>query len=240
MNIYFAAESVSAPPVVGWGLCVLVILIAIYAIYKGRQHDKAIENHASQQGWQRITDQNTLKSLTPPFTHNVGGRELFKHAYKAQLGEHEVLLYHYTRTLDSEGMVSYSDDLSNAAPNQTYEFAVICFTVARPFEKLLLLPRLLIVNTGLHKGLQKYNLEGDFSKYFDVYAPPDTQIETLSTLTPDVMAFIMDTVGNKFRIELDDHHVWLVSDDPRILHPKKIDNFLDKAVKLRTKLLGRR
>jgi hypothetical protein len=38
----------------------------------------------------------------------------------------------------------------------------------------------------------KISLEGDFNKYFSVYAPENTQIEDLEIMSPDFMAFLID------------------------------------------------
>lgn len=39
--------------------------------------------------------------------------------------------------------------------------------------------------------MQEYNLEGDFSKYYRVFAKKDDQINVLSILTPEVMQMLL-------------------------------------------------
>jgi hypothetical protein len=41
-------------------------------------------------------------------------------------------------------------------------------------------------------GKEKFSLEGDFNKYFKLYAPKDLEIEVLEIFTPDVMAELID------------------------------------------------
>lgn len=61
-----------------------------------------------------------------------------------------------------------------------------------------ILPQFLI-NSKLSSAVSGYSfdrsqlisLEGDFSKYFDLYVPKDHQITALSILTPDVMDFLI-------------------------------------------------
>lgn len=47
---------------------------------------------------------------------------------------------------------------------------------------------------------EKLDLEGDFDKYFRVYLVPNTQVEVLSILTPDVMQLLLGL--DKYEIEL--------------------------------------
>ncbi len=64
------------------------------------------------------------------------------------------------------------------------------------------LPNLLMVNRKSHLGQislagsfgtsNKIGLEGDFNKYFTLYAPADTQIEALEVFSPDTMALMED------------------------------------------------
>jgi hypothetical protein len=48
---------------------------------------------------------------------------------------------------------------------------------------------------------QRLRLEGDFDKYFDLYAPAKRRIEALSIITPDVMQALIST-GYKFDLEI--------------------------------------
>ncbi|HVS59028.1 MAG TPA: hypothetical protein VHD60_04845 [Candidatus Saccharimonadales bacterium] len=57
---------------------------------------------------------------------------------------------------------------------------------------------------------QQLQLEGDFNKYFTVYAPRDFQVLALSILTPDVMQTLLDQ-GGGFDVELYDNHLRIIS-----------------------------
>ena len=55
---------------------------------------------------------------------------------------------------------------------------------------------------------QKLKLEGDFSQYFTVYAPPHYQVDALQILTPDVMAKLRD-FGTNFDFEIVDNYLYI-------------------------------
>ncbi len=48
---------------------------------------------------------------------------------------------------------------------------------------------------------QKVTLEGDFNTYFQVFCAPNANVETLSILTPDVMAVLVDS-SEKFDVHI--------------------------------------
>jgi hypothetical protein len=53
-------------------------------------------------------------------------------------------------------------------------------------------------------------LEGDFNKYFDLYAYENTNIETLSFLTPDVMQRFIDT-ARLYDVETYNQHLAIIT-----------------------------
>jgi hypothetical protein len=62
-------------------------------------------------------------------------------------------------------------------------------------------------------------LEGDFPRHFDVYAPSNQQIETLSILTPDVMQ-VMKDLGRGFDYEIVDTQLYIIA-EPNVLRLRK-------------------
>ena len=63
------------------------------------------------------------------------------------------------------------------------------------------------------KPEQKMDLEGDFAKYFDFYAPSGLQVDTLSVLAPNFMQILIDSSAT-FDVEFRGHEVTLVTKEP--------------------------
>lgn len=60
---------------------------------------------------------------------------------------------------------------------------------------------------------QKITLEGDFSKYFDVYSPKNYQVSALSLLTPDVMQTFLTRL-HQVDVELVNDRLYIYDPDP--------------------------
>ena len=58
------------------------------------------------------------------------------------------------------------------------------------------------------KNSQKISLEGDFDKYFTLYAPKKYKIDTLSFITPEVMAHMIDELRDA-EIEIIDNYLYI-------------------------------
>ena len=233
----FAAINIGTQSLGIVSLILFVIAVGLVFYFSHKQR-KAIKNYAKSKGWQPILDEASLKNYAPPFLQCVNEKESFDLAHKAAVEDHEIIFFEYTRTVSSNSNFQFEGDLRNSNNLEPYRYAVACFHVPQPFEHLLLLPHSKVNNFGLHDGLQKYNLEGDFGQHFDVYAPPNTQISTLSLLTPDVMTLLQD-LGNKFTVELKANTVWIISNNQNDLQPKKIEGFLNYAVQLKRKLTSK-
>lgn len=59
---------------------------------------------------------------------------------------------------------------------------------------------------------QKVKLEGNFSKYFDVYMPEGSQAGSLTVFAPDMMQTILDT-GVLFDVEIQGNQAVIISDE---------------------------
>lgn len=59
-----------------------------------------------------------------------------------------------------------------------------------------------------HGEYERYQAEGQFSKYFDIYTPKGKQIEALSLFAPDLMAYMMAEFG-RYDIEIVDDVVYI-------------------------------
>jgi hypothetical protein len=75
-------------------------------------------------------------------------------------------------------------------------------------DMLVLGPNIPWMNFTLTVDLAKLTLEGDFNKYFTVYAVKDSELEVYQVLTPDVMADMIDRATN-FSFELNANKLYL-------------------------------
>ena len=58
------------------------------------------------------------------------------------------------------------------------------------------------------KNCETIKLEGDFNKYFTLYAPQGYEIETLEIFTPDIMAELIDYSKN-FSLEFINNNLYI-------------------------------
>ncbi len=81
---------------------------------------------------------------------------------------------------------------------------------------------------------QKLSLEGDFDKYFTLYAPKEYERDALYLFTPDVMALFIDQV-NSFDAEIVDNKLFIYSKEKFDLSDKtvlqRIFNIIDTVGK---------
>jgi len=60
---------------------------------------------------------------------------------------------------------------------------------------------------------QRLSLEGNFDKYFTLYAPADYEQDALYVFTPDLMALFIDSI-NGFDAEIVDNYLYIYSNHP--------------------------
>lgn len=82
---------------------------------------------------------------------------------------------------------------------------------------------------NVYKSGQRYEAEGNFSKYFDIYMPNGTQVEGLSILAPNTLQFIMQNMAD-FDIEIVDTQMYLYT--YRLLEVAEVDQLIKNAARL--------
>lgn len=88
-------------------------------------------------------------------------------------------------------------------------------------------------NINRYAKNQRYELEGDFGTFFEVFMPPTTQSETLSVLTPDSMLYVMVNLAD-YDIEINGTNLFLYTYRHLKLEEfdgiiSKLDGFLEEA-----------
>lgn len=83
---------------------------------------------------------------------------------------------------------------------------------------------------------QKLSLEGDFDKYFTLYAPKDYETDALYIFTPDVMAAFVDS-GYTVDAEIVDNYLYVYCENsPRLTNEKFVTALYDMIQKIGDKL----
>lgn len=97
-----------------------------------------------------------------------------------------------------------------------------------------------LIDERLPKGLKFQELEGDFSRYFDIYSPDQKAVDILRIMTPDVMITLRDN-GIDFDLELIDNRFYLYL-EPAVVSPAQLElvlTQLDQLVESFTSELAR-
>lgn len=193
---------------------------------------KAMAAVAQKNSWQALnTDDNTLVNYVPSYLRNnpesIGHK--YEMAYKAQVNGQDIVFFRYDDEVRAH-------ELNDPSANHQSASSIAAFEVQQTFGTLLVLHHSRLSNFGLHPELQKFNLEGDFNQYFDVYAPQGSAPETLSVLTPDVMAFLIDQgQRSHWNVQINGHMV-SIEGDADLISPSKVSDLLNYAAALRQKL----
>lgn len=205
-------------------------LVIGFFFYLIARQKKAMAALAQQKGWQTLgTDDATLGNYVPTYLRNNpdSAGHKYQMAYQAQ----GIVFFRYDDSIRSHNITDNTN-----TQLQVVSYAIAALGLSQAFGQILILHHSRLNNYGLHNGLQKFNLEGDFGKYFDVYAPQGSSIETLSFLTPDVMAYLIDLGQHShWSIEINGNLV-IVEGDANLISPSKIANLLDYAGELQQKL----
>jgi len=111
-------------------------------------------------------------------------------------------------------VVSVSDDTTFQGPPVGY----LALTLARRLPNMVLDGKRnnpLVGSSLLHLPLsdQRFSLEGDFDKYFDLYVPSGYERDALYVFTPDLMALMIDEASD-FDIEIRDDQLIVYASAP--------------------------
>jgi len=228
-HIYLAAATSTSSPrttaIVLGASVVFIILIVILAIASYRQK-KALVAMAAKNGWQPLSpDDNTLSNYVPDYIKRRQTGHSYSQAYKAQVNSQDVVFFRY-----SYQMPSYTINDEHAGDSWV-SCAIVAFEVPQTFHPLLVLYHSVFDSLGRHPGMPKLTLEGDFGKHFDTYAPTGSEVEALSLLTPDLMAFLIDNARSNQSMQVGGHLV-ILEGSAGAISPSKIQGLLNYAATL--------
>lgn len=178
-----------------FGLIVIVALVAAaYSLYRRRKNQQAMVLLAAPKGWQPLPlDFLTLSQSLPSYLVNRGVDQQFDLAFQTVIDGVSVKFFHFQYSI----ITTATDPQTGATTTdrQTYDHNVFQATLEKSYPQVLLMPHGMfsrIANLDEAHGLQRISLEGNFNDHFDTYIAPNSQIEALSLLAPDVMAQLLD------------------------------------------------
>jgi len=111
---------------------------------------------------------------------------------------------------DESTMAVYEYTVGSGRNKTTQTFNFMCVKLPRNVPHIMLNSKGNFMNPDIgNYNVQKIALEGDFSKYFDLYIPPNYHVDVLQLFTPDVMATLLD-FGKDFDFEFinDDLYIY--------------------------------
>jgi len=228
-------------------IAIVIIGAIVYGILSKRHRQQAMAALAAQKGWTALSnDDATLSSYLPTYIRMLGQQNFgmsnfsrttsaYDMAYQANISGHSAVLFQY----------QYTEYSQNIDPQQPAQSTVCYFTVlslAMPVAEptiMLLHHNFLskLNNFGLHQNLEKINLEGDFNQYYDTYIAPNSQVEALSLLTPDVMELVTALAGSQTHASLQiSGPSLIISFENQLLTPEFIEPLLAQLTALLAKL----
>ena len=221
--------------------------LIVYGIISKRKRERAMLSLATKNGWIALgKDDAALRQYLPQYIGMLGQQNYgfgsysrthssYDMAYQATIGNHTAVMFQY----------EYTEYQSNADPQQPETSTTRFFTilnVTMPFAEptILLLHHDFVsklVNLGLHTGLWRIGLEGNFNQYYDTYIMPNGQVEALSILTPDVMEQVMALAGTRTHASMQmSGQSTIISFENQLLTPEFIEPLMEQVRSLLAKL----
>jgi len=172
---------------------------------------KAIQAFASVNNLTPLTN-DSMASMLPPSLQNIGISHKFANGYTLQLDAKTVYLFDYSYERPEEGKHSYK------------RFSVAIIQNQREYPHIYISGKH-AMSEQIYKSSQKLTLEGDFNRYFDVYAEQGLSTETLTVLTPDVMQKLIDT-AQFFDIETYSYNLAVITPSTSMYVKSNMDRLL--------------
>lgn len=186
-------------PYAFFSLPIILILYYIYLLYVLRQ--EFMKHFAEKMHW-KYSQYGAMNSVSGSL-FSIGHSQSIFDEVEGIWDNHPTRLFFYRYTVGS------------GKSAQTYNFTVFEMT----FD--IDLPNILLYKASQFWegwGKKELKLEGDFYKYFRLYAPEDYGIEVLQLFTPDVMADLIDKCKD-YNLEFCKNKIYIYSD--KIIYKQK-------------------
>ena len=191
---------------------ITVVSLIVYALLKDSLVRRRVIHEFAEINSLVALSEDTMTSLLPPSLQNIGSNRKFNNGYLMKVDDQSVYLFDYSFEILAEGRNGY----------KRYSLAIVQSQKTYPH---IYLDGKQNNRNDTYKSWQKMTLEGDFNKYFDLYADDDTNIETLSFLTPDVMQRFIDT-ARLYDVEAYNHNLAIITADTSIYVKTNMERLL--------------
>lgn len=199
--------------------------VAWVAFVRNRQN-KIWQQFAESNGWEVTSGYDALVDIVPPSLLNAGRGRLLSDIVHAQIVGKSCDVYMYEFRVGS------------GRSTRTYFCTVARAELPKEFPHFILDSKRTKVVRDFSDTTARVELEGHFHKYFSLRYPPNTQIDALSVITPDVMQTLIDSNADQ-DIEVCGRYVYFMlhtdhrspEDLPKLLGSVQtlLDEFLHKA-----------
>lgn len=208
----FSAWSVTSPSLQGskhvifvasiWSLGILYFLYISYTWgweedYRPRRYYTARDTFAAANGFRQLSNAE-IRNLLPASMKLYDAHDRHARAYEVAIGRQSMAL------IDLKFKTGYGRN------EQSYQFAIAVLTFTKSYPHIYLDAK----HNSVHprfSGSQKLQLEGDFNNFYTAYIPRGSSAGSLTILSPDIMAALIDT-GGQLDIEIDASRVAIITD----------------------------
>lgn len=173
----------------GFGIILFLLIPSYFYSKKLNNQEKLIwQAFAIANGWQ-IFPAGASWAFVPPSLRTTGHSHKVSDNIVGTLANAPFRLFDFQYTI------------GNGKNAQTFKTTVFLFQMDRvDLPDLLLRSSAGLANDPKPGLSERLNLEGDFNKFFKVFAEPGKEVESFVILTPDVMQFLV-TNGHGYDIE---------------------------------------
>lgn len=166
-------------------------------ILRGLLYRRSRQAFANKYGLQPVAD-SLLLAQVPASLRNSGAHSIKASGYQLNFAHTGITVFDY----------SYS--VGSGKNRRDYWYAVATLSFSDETYPHLFLDSHQNGGNHTYTKNQRVELEGDFSKYFDLYIPDGSQAGALTIFSPDVMQTLLD-FGRPFDIEIQGQEVALIT-----------------------------
>lgn len=189
----------SAALVCFFAVCLAVIIAAAFS---------TIRFHIRLRGFAMANNliylQDVAPTERPGFIFNKGYCSVNAGFRSEKAGFYELANYQYSASNSKDSTSQLDGFLSIKLPRRLPNI-VLDAHKNNPFGRISNLP-------GMFKSDQKMSLEGDFDKYFTLYAPDEYKQDALYVFTPEIMQLLIEGASD-YDIEIVDDYIFLYKSD---------------------------
>ncbi|MBP9820726.1 hypothetical protein KBC85_01150 [Candidatus Saccharibacteria bacterium] len=201
-----------------WYILIIFILMVILTVGLINEHtkDKRIELFAGNNGFKYVSNYGSYKDNGLPFEQLDFKNSSLNNVISGEVSGYKFYFGNYVYD-------------SSEATLKTYKFGLVALDLKKDLPNIYINSKsndnnvygqLVTGGLGGYKRSQKFDLEGDFSTYFNVYAPRDYERDTLYILTPELMEHIVN-YGKDFDLEIVDSYL-------KLYRPNKLIEYNEK------------